>query len=167
MSAGYEKAIRSKDGVPHAQVVFDPFHVCQLGSKATDQVRRAEYNQHGRSGTDTGKWINGVRYSLLKDPSNQSATQLLRLAEVQQTNKRMFRAFLLNGELRYVYKGPQAPSARAPRRVARVGVPLKAETVRQARAHHHRTAIGDRGRDPDRAEQRVSFILHLLVGLWW
>src|SRR5437763_926414 len=54
MSAGYEKAIRAKDGVPHAQVVFDPFHVCQLGGKATDQVRRAEYNQHGRSGTDTG-----------------------------------------------------------------------------------------------------------------
>ena len=48
MSAGYEKAIRSPNGVPHAQVVFDPFHVCQLGSKATDQVRRAEYNQHGR-----------------------------------------------------------------------------------------------------------------------
>ena len=46
MSAGYEKAIRSPNGVPHAQVVFDPFHVCQLGSKATDQVRRAEYNQH-------------------------------------------------------------------------------------------------------------------------
>ena len=84
-----------------------PFHVCQLGSKATDQVRRAEYNQHDRSGTDTGKWIKGVRYSLLKDPSNQSATQLLRLAEVQQTNKRMFRAFLRNGELRYVYKVPQ------------------------------------------------------------
>ncbi len=113
MSAGYEKAIRSKDGVPHAQVVFDPFHVCQLGSKATDQVRRGEYNQHGRSGTDTGKWIKGVRYSLLKDPSNQSATQLLRLAEVQHTNKRMFRAFLLNGELRYVYKVPRTkrPSA--------------------------------------------------------
>jgi transposase len=93
--------------------VFDPFHVCQLGGKATDQVRRAEYNQHGRSGTDTGKWIKGVRYSLLKDPSNQSATQLLRLAEVQQTNKRMFRAFLLNGELRYIYRSPRTkhPSA--------------------------------------------------------
>lgn len=107
MSAGYEKAIRAEEGVPHAQVVFDPFHVCQLGSKATDQVRRAEYNQHGRSGTDTGKWIKGVRYSLLKDPANQSTKQLLKLAEVQQTNKRMFRAFLLNGELRYIYKVPK------------------------------------------------------------
>jgi transposase len=107
MSAGYEKAIRAKEGVPHAQVVFDPFHVCQLGSKATDQVRRAEYNQHGRSSTDTGKWIKGVRYSLLKDPAKQTTTQLLKLAEVQQTNKRMYRAFLLYGELRYVYKVPK------------------------------------------------------------
>jgi transposase len=107
MSAGYEKAIRAKEGVPHAQVVFDPFHVCQLGSKATDQVRRAEYNQHGRSGTDTGKWIKGVRYSLLKDPTKQTTSQLLKLAEVQQTNKRMFRAALLYGELRYVYKVPK------------------------------------------------------------
>ncbi len=95
MSAGYEKAIRSKEGVPHAEVVFDPFHVCQLGSRATDQVRRAEYNKHGRSGSEAGKWIKGVRYSLLKDPSKQTTTQLLRLAEVQQTNKAMFRAALL------------------------------------------------------------------------
>jgi transposase len=105
MSAGYEKAIRDPDnGVPHAQVVFDPFHVVQLGSKAADQVRRAEYNQHGRSGTDTGKWIKGTRYSLLKDTAKQTPKQLLKLADVVLTNKRMYRAFLLYGELRYVYK---------------------------------------------------------------
>jgi transposase len=107
MSAGYENAIRAKEGVPHAQVVFDPFHVVALGSKATDQVRRAEYNKHGRSGSEAGKWIKGLRYSLLKDPTKQSTEQLLRLAEVQQTNKRMFRAALLYGELRYLYKVPK------------------------------------------------------------
>ncbi|HZK74581.1 MAG TPA: ISL3 family transposase [Clostridia bacterium] len=104
MSAGYEKAIRN--AVPHAEVCFDPFHVVQLGSRATDQVRRAEYNKHGRSGSDQGKWIKGVRYSLLKDPSKQTTTQLLRLCDVQQTNKQMFRAALLYGELRYIYKVP-------------------------------------------------------------
>ena len=108
MSAGYEKAIRDPDsGVPHAQVVFDPFHVVQLGSKAADQVRRAEYNKHGRSSSSEGKWIKGTRYSLLKDPGKQTAGQLLKLAEVVLTNKRMYRAFLLYGELRYVYKVPK------------------------------------------------------------
>ena len=34
MSAGYEKAIR--DAVPDVRVCFDPFHVVQLGSRATD-----------------------------------------------------------------------------------------------------------------------------------
>ena len=34
MSAGYEKAIRAEHGVPHAQVVFDPFHVVQVRHEA-------------------------------------------------------------------------------------------------------------------------------------
>ena len=107
MSAGYEKAIRDPDtGLPHAQVCFDPFHVVKLGGEAVDKVRRDEYNQHGRSGTEAGKWIKGTRYSLLKDTAKQTAKQLLKLAEVVITNKRMYRAFLLYGELRYIYRLP-------------------------------------------------------------
>jgi len=83
MSAGYEKAITQ--AVPDAQVCFDPFHVVQLGGKAADQVRRDEYNRHGRSSTGEGKWIKGARYSLLKDTVNQTARQLLKLAEVVLT----------------------------------------------------------------------------------
>ena len=111
MSAGYEKAIRSPEGLPHAQVCFDPFHVVKLGGEATDKVRRDEYNKHGRSSTDTGKWIKGARYSLLKDTANQTTRQLLKLAEVVTTNRAMYRAFLLYGELRYIYRLPkqQAP----------------------------------------------------------
>jgi transposase len=111
MSAGYEKAIRAPEGVPHAHVCFDPFHVVQLGGKACDQVRRDEYNKHGRSSTDTGKWIKGARYSLLKDTANQTPKQLLKLAEVVTTNKAMYRAFLLYSELRYVYKLPKHEAA--------------------------------------------------------
>ena len=109
MSAGYEKAITA--AVPDAQVCFDPFHVCQLGGKACDQVRRDEYNAHGRSSTGEGRWIKGARYSLLKDTSNQTAKQLRKLAEVVLTNKRMYRAFLLLGELRYIYRLPKDEAA--------------------------------------------------------
>jgi transposase len=111
MSAGYENAIRAPEGVPHAQVCFDPFHVVQLGGKACDQVRRDEYNKHGRSSTDTGKWIKGARYSLLKDTAKQTPKQLLKLAEVVTTNRAMYRAFLLYGELRYIYKLPKEEAA--------------------------------------------------------
>jgi transposase len=109
MSAGYEKAIRA--AVPDAQVCFDPFHVVQLGGKAADQVRRDEYNRHGRSSTVEGKWIKGARYSLLKDTANQTRKQLLKLAEVVLTNKSMYRAFLLLGELRYLYRLPKDEAA--------------------------------------------------------
>jgi transposase len=111
MSAGYEKAIRADEGVPHAQVVFDPFHVVQLGGKAVDQVRRDEYNKHGRSSSGEGKWIKGTRYSLLKDTAKQTPKQLLKLAEVVTTNRRMYRAFLLYGELRYSYRLPKHEAA--------------------------------------------------------
>jgi transposase len=110
MSAGYEKAITN--AVPNAQVCFDPFHVVQLGGKAADQVRRDEYNAHGRSSTGEGKWIKGARYSLLKDTANQTPKQLLKLAEVVLTNKRMYRAFLLLGELRYLYRLPKEEAAK-------------------------------------------------------
>ena len=76
-------------------------------SKAADQVRRDEYNRHGRSASGEGKWIKGTGYSLLKDTAKQTAGQLLKLAEVVLTNKRMYRAFLLYGELRYIYKVPK------------------------------------------------------------
>jgi transposase len=105
MSAGYEKAIT--EAIPDAQVCFDPFHVVQLGGRAADQVRRDEYNRYGRSSTGEGKWIKGARYSLLKNTANQTARHLLKLAEVVLTNKRMYRAFLLLGELRYLYRLPE------------------------------------------------------------
>ena len=104
MSAGYEKAIHK--ALPDARVAFDPFHVVQLGGRATDQVRRDEYNRQGRAGGEHGRWIKGARYSLLKDPANQTDRQLARLAEVQRTNQRMYRAFLLLSELRHVYRLP-------------------------------------------------------------
>lgn len=78
-----------------------------LGAKATDQVRRAEWNRQGRSGTAQSSWIKGARYSLLKRPENQTISQLAKLHEVQQTNRRLYRAFLLLHELRWLYRVPR------------------------------------------------------------
>jgi transposase len=107
MSAGYEKALRA----PERTGVLRPVPVCQLAGNATDQVRRDEYNRHGRSTTGEEKWIKGTCYSLLKDTANQTPKQLVKLAEVVLTNKSMYRAFLLNGELRYIYRLPKDEAA--------------------------------------------------------
>ena len=69
------------------------------------------YNRHGRSASEAGKWIKGTRYILLKGTAKQTAGQLLELAQVVTTNKRMYRAFLLYGELRYVYRVPKQEAA--------------------------------------------------------
>ena len=102
MSGGYEKAIR--DSIPDAEVCFDPFHVVRLAQRAVDQVRRDEWNAHERSHTPKGRWIKGTRWSLLKAPAKQSIEQLALLAEVQQANRALYRAFLLKEELRVLYQ---------------------------------------------------------------
>ncbi len=101
MNGGYEKAIRH--GLPNAQVCFDPFHVVQLAGRAVDDVRRAEWNTAGKSRTGHGRWVKGVRWSLLKAPENQTAGQLAALHEVEHANQRLYRAFLLKEELRLLY----------------------------------------------------------------
>jgi transposase len=101
MSAGYEQAIRA--AVPDAEIAFDPFHVVKLANEAVTEVRRAAWNAHGKSKTDTGKWIKGVRWALVKAPERHTARQAAKLAEVQQANKPLYRAFLLKEQLRALY----------------------------------------------------------------
>ena len=101
MSGGYVKAV--KEGLPGAEVCIDPFHVCQLASRAVDEVRRAEWSARGKSKTKGGKWVKGVRWSLLKAPERQSISQLASLADVMDHNARLYRAFLLKEELRLLY----------------------------------------------------------------
>jgi transposase len=111
MSGGYEKAI--SEAIPRAEVAFDPFHVVKLAQRAVDQVRRDEWNAHERSHTPTGRWIKGTRWSLLKAPEKQKPGQLALLAEVQQANRSLYRAFLLKEELRLLYQLERPASAPA------------------------------------------------------
>lgn len=98
MSAGCENAIRT--AVPDAAVCFDPFHVVKLANEAVNEVRRAAWNEHGKSKTATGRWIKGVRWALVKAPARHTAA---RLAEVQYANRPLYRAFLLKEELRALH----------------------------------------------------------------
>jgi transposase len=101
MSGEYQRAIR--EAIPDAEICFDPFHVVRLAARATDQVRRDEWNAHERSHTPTGRWVKGTRWSLLKAPERQTVGQLATLYEVQQANRALYRAFLLREELRLLY----------------------------------------------------------------
>jgi transposase len=132
MSGEYQRAIRK--ALPDAEICFDPFHVVRLGARATDAVRRDEWNRHDRSHTPQGKWIKGTRWSLLKAPANQTVGQLATLHDVQLHNKRLYRAFLLREELKAALP-PRRPSPGAgpSRRLADLGVTLQAQAVRPPR----------------------------------
>ncbi len=108
----YQRAIRA--AIPHAEICFDPVHVVQLAGRATDRVRRDEWNRHDRSHTPQGRRVKHTRWSLLKAPENQTISQLARLHEVQQTNKTLYRAFMLREELRLLYRLPDPALAPAP-----------------------------------------------------
>src|SRR4051794_29554767 len=110
MSGEYQRAIRQT--IPQAEICFDPFHVVRLAARATDQVRRDEWNAHERSHTPAGRWVKGTRWSLLKAPERQTVGQLATLYEVQQANRALYRAFLLREELRLLYH--QSDPALAP-----------------------------------------------------
>jgi hypothetical protein len=139
MSAGYEKAIT--EAVPHAQVAFDPFHVVQLGGKAADQVRRAEYNRHGRSSPGEGKWIKGPRYSLLKDTANQTPKQLLKLARLcSPTSESTARSCCSASCATSTGCRRRRPSSGSTRGSG--GPPAPTEAVRQTRAHDPQTQTG-------------------------
>jgi transposase len=97
---GPEETERTK---PRHRASGLPNHVVRLASRATDQVRRDEWNAHERSHTATGRWVKGTRWSLLKAPERQTVGQLATLWEVQNENRRLYRAFLLREELRLLY----------------------------------------------------------------
>ena len=101
MSAGYENAVRA--AAPDAEVCFDPFHVVKLANEAVNDVRRADWNAHAKSTTQTGKWLKGVRWALLKAPERLTTRQQTKLAEVQAANRGLYRAYLLKEELRALY----------------------------------------------------------------
>jgi transposase len=95
MSGGYIKAVQ--DAVPHAQIVFDRFHVQRLASDAVDEVRRSMVRLV--RGTEEARAIKHTRFVLLKKPSNLTEPEKARLSLVQRTNQRLYRAYLLKETL--------------------------------------------------------------------
>lgn len=97
MAASYRKAVR--EWVPHAEVVFDRFHVQRLASDAVDEVRREMVRELQGSDEEEARTIKNTRYALLKNPWNLTLTESSKLADVQRTNQRLYRAYLLKETL--------------------------------------------------------------------
>lgn len=109
MSKAYISAVR--EAVPSAQIVFDRFHVQRLVHDALDQVRRAEVN--GLTDREERRALKHSRFALQKHPWNLDAVESNKIAEVQRTNRRLYRAYLLKGALAAILSYRQPNFARA------------------------------------------------------
>jgi transposase len=96
LSAAYIKAVREK--LPSAEVVYDRFHVQRLVSDALDEVRR-ELVRELATDPDQARAVKRTRFVLLMNPWNLSRAQRRKLSEVQRTNQRLYRAYLLKETL--------------------------------------------------------------------
>ena len=93
--------------LPDAVRCVDPFHVIQLATEALDAIRRDVWNEARRAGqTAVARELKGARFALWKNPEHLTARQRLKLADVQRTNKRLYRAYLLKEQLRQIYRVP-------------------------------------------------------------
>jgi transposase len=93
MSQAYISSVRAQ--VPHAQIVFDRFHVQRLVSDALDKTRREEWRRLTGDNAEEAAKVKGLRWPLLKNPWNLTANQAQRLSTLQQDNARLYRAYLL------------------------------------------------------------------------
>ena len=93
---------------PQAELCLDPFHVVMLATDALDEIRREVWNEARRTGQlAVARDLKGARFALWKNPENLTARQQSKLASIQKTNQRLYRAYLLKEQLRQIYRLPK------------------------------------------------------------
>lgn len=88
----------------NAELCLDPFHIVAWATKALDEVRREVWNAARKQGQHAvARELKGARYALWKNPGDLTARQEAKLASIAQTNKTLYRAYLLKEQLRQVF----------------------------------------------------------------
>lgn len=108
MSQAYIAAV--KEAVPNATLVFDRFHVQRLAHDALDELRREEVRSV--KDPEDKRALKKSRFALQKNPWNLSDIEHAKLTEVQRTNRRLYRAYLLKESLAEILDLPHADVAK-------------------------------------------------------
>ena len=92
---------------PTARICLDPFHVVMWAGKALDAVRAQVHAAARRAGQKAvADAIKGAKYALWKNAADLTTRQQAKLAHIEQTNQPLYRAYLLNQQLRQVFAAP-------------------------------------------------------------
>ena len=90
---------------PNAVICLDPFHIVKAATDALDEIRREVWNEARRAGNkQIAAELKGARFALWKNPGHLTDRQKLKLASIQQINKRLYRAYLIAQQLRQIYR---------------------------------------------------------------
>ena len=90
---------------PNAVIALDPFHIVKAATEALDQIRREICNEARRAGNQQlAKDLKDARFALWKNAEKLTDRQQLKLASIQQTNQRLYRAYPLAQQLRQIYR---------------------------------------------------------------
>jgi transposase len=108
MSQAYIASVKAH--APQAEIVFDRFHVQRLAHDALDQVRRGLVAKHTEP--EQRQVLKKTRFVLQKNPENLSSAERRKLAEVQVSNRPLYRAYLLKDTLASILDSRQYYVAR-------------------------------------------------------
>jgi transposase len=108
MSQAYIASVKAH--APQAEIVFDRFHVQRLAHDALDQVRRALVAKHTEP--EQRQVLKKTRFVLQKNPENLSSVERRKLAQVQISNRPLYRAYLLKDTLASILDSRQYYVAR-------------------------------------------------------
>ena len=103
MSEAYRQAVAAH--APNATLTFDRFHVQRLVHDALDEVRRAEVREV--SDPEDRRALKKTRWALHKNPWNLTRREEAKIADVQRTNRRLYRGYLLKETLSEALYTPQ------------------------------------------------------------
>ncbi len=106
MSAAYQNAVRSV--LPKVDIVFDPFHIMAMVSRALDETRRQAYAD--LNGADR-KVVKGSRFLLLRNLESLKSSQIDKLTALMDANKPIYTAYLLKEDLRRFWDFSERVSA--------------------------------------------------------
>jgi transposase len=86
-----------RECLPHAEIVFDKFHIIRKLLDGVDQVRREEAHEMRKHDPDV---LKKTKYVLLKNEENLTEKQHLRLKDLQRRKLKSTRAWLLKESFR-------------------------------------------------------------------
>jgi len=105
--AGAYKAVIEEE-LPHAEIVYDKFHLIANYHEAIDKVRRAEWHA---AGEQDKTFIKGQRYNLFRNPENLKPEQKASLKELLAMNENLNKAYVLKDALKVLWTYTYGKSA--------------------------------------------------------